>query len=88
LGNHPFADLGWGLGFTHPQVPAGVGVKNVVTLARSGKTNFIGNASDTIYLHYQPPVVTSVRPSKVGTAGGDIVTIAGKGRTRAKTTTT
>ena len=58
------------------QVPPGAGLKNPVIFARSAKTSFIANASESVTLNYNAPVITDVSPYKIHTTGGDI-TIAG-----------
>ena len=58
------------------QVPPGAGLDNPVIFARSAKTSFLANATETVTLNYNAPVITQVSPYKVHTTGGDI-TIAG-----------
>jgi hypothetical protein len=59
------------------QVPDGTGTENEVILIRSAKSSYVANASSSIWLNYQAPVITGVSPRKLHTYGG-IITITGR----------
>jgi hypothetical protein len=57
-------------------VPAGYGRNNLVRLYRAGRSSYTGNLTALLYVNYNPPNITDVRPTKVPTTGG-LVTLTG-----------